>query len=72
MTRFGVGVFGFQVGGDFGVLLVAQPGVIVHQRDAVNGGFFMVLARDGGLELDGLGFDHVVIILAAGFELLAG
>ena len=44
----GVGVFGIEVGGDVGVFLVAQPGVVVGEGDAVEGGFFVVLAGDGG------------------------
>ncbi len=32
---FGIGVFGFEVGGDFGIFLVAQPGVVVDKRVAV-------------------------------------
>ena len=35
----GVGVFGIEVGGDFGVLLVAEPGVVVGEGDAVEAGF---------------------------------
>ena len=45
---FGVGVFGVEVGGDFGVFLVAEPGVVVGEGDAVEDGFLVVFAGDGG------------------------
>ena len=45
---FGVGVFGVEIGGDFGIFLVAKPGVVVDEGDAVEGGFFVVFAGDGG------------------------
>ena len=45
---FGVGVFGLQVGGDLGVLLVAQPGVVVAEGHAVQSGLSVLLAGNGG------------------------
>jgi hypothetical protein len=30
-----VGIFGLEVGGDLGIFLLAQPGVVVGERDAV-------------------------------------
>jgi hypothetical protein len=49
--RLGVGVFGLQVGGHLGVVLVAKPGVVVGQNCAVQSGLFVVLAGDGRLKL---------------------
>ena len=51
--RFGVGVFGFEVGGDLGILFLAQPGVVVGEGNAVKVGFRVVLAGVGGA---GIGF----------------
>jgi hypothetical protein len=45
---FGILVFGFQIGGDFGIFLIAQPGVIVDERVAVELDFCVLLARNGG------------------------
>ena len=44
---FGIFVFRLEVVGDFGIVLVAQPGVGVGEGDAVEGGFFVVFAGDG-------------------------
>ena len=44
----GVGVFGFEIGGDLGILLVAQPGVVVGEGDAVEVGLCGFFAGDGG------------------------
>ena len=46
---FRVGVLGFEIGGDVGIFLVAQPGVVVDEGDAMHRGFFVVLAGDRGL-----------------------
>ena len=43
----GVGIFSLEVGGDFGALLVAEPGVVVGEGDAVEDGFFVIFAGDG-------------------------
>ena len=45
----GVGVFGFEIGGDVGVLFVAEPGVVVDEGDAVEEGFGVVFAGDRGI-----------------------
>ena len=42
--RLGVGVFGFEVGGDFRILFVAKPGVVVSEGDAVENCLFVFLA----------------------------
>ena len=44
----GVGVFGLQVRGDLGVLFVAQPGVVVAEDHAMQSGFSVLLAGNGG------------------------
>jgi hypothetical protein len=45
--RFGVCVLGFEVGGDFWILLVAEPGVVVDEGNAVQGGLGALLAMGG-------------------------
>ena len=44
----GIGIFSIEVGGDFRALLVAEPGVVVAEGDAVEDGFVEILAGDGG------------------------
>ena len=64
---FGVGVFGFKVGGDFGILLVAEPGVVVGEGDAVQDGLFWLNTGDRGagnrLGRNGCGRDRVLVHL---------
>ncbi len=43
----GVGVLGFEVGGDFGVLALAQPGVVVGEGVGVDCRFHRMNWRDG-------------------------
>ncbi len=54
---FGVLIFGFEVGGDVGMVFVAQPGVVVGEGDAVEDGFLMFFAggRRGGVRAFGHG-----------------
>ena len=49
----GVGVLGFEVGDDFGRVLVAHPAVVVVEGDAVERGGRGVAAGDGRLGVDG-------------------
>jgi hypothetical protein len=44
----GVGVFCFQIGGDFGVLLVTQPTVVVDEDGAMQRRFSVLFAGNGG------------------------
>ena len=43
----GIGIFGFEIGGHLGILLVAQPGVVVGEDRAVQKRLGVLLAGDG-------------------------
>jgi len=46
---FSVGVFGGEIFSDLGRVLVSEPGVVVGECDAVDGGLTVIFASDGSV-----------------------
>jgi hypothetical protein len=61
-----VGIFRVEIGGDFGILLFAQPCVVVGERDAVKLGLLVIFPGD--VWVGQLVLTHVFISLTAAFR----
>jgi len=64
---FRIGVFGFEVSGDFGILLVAQPGVVVGENGSVKASLSGFSAGDGGCWCPALVHFLPSVVPAGGF-----